>query len=157
MITTRLALVMIRLVLALVALAYAVLKLFVETGATPLFGLTARDTQSAILPINTNPTFAATVIVLSVVVSGALLFFTSRGLVSDYRRFGYPAPFASPIEIVLTTLFACFSVYYFVIAILADGRWYYSGTLALIAVLLSIYEGRQYADFGKVKTHPVDH
>lgn len=155
MITTRLALVLIRMVLTLVALTYAVLKLFVEPRTTPLFGLPMDAAVN--LPIDTNPAFAISVILFSIAVSGTLLITTSHSIWTEFARYGHLAPFSSPLQIALLSIFACISTYYFVIAVLADGRWYYSATLAVVAVILAIYEGRQYADFNQVKVHPVDH
>jgi hypothetical protein len=146
MITQRLALVTVRLIVATVALVYGLLKLFIAPDASPLLGVPAAVAVTLNTPISTNPTFARIAISLGILISGALVTLTIREVLTQNKRFGHVAPYSSPSVIALTVLFSCMAVYYFVIAVISDAQWFYTGTLALIAVILAVYEGKQYAD-----------
>jgi hypothetical protein len=157
MITPRLALVFIRLILVTVAAFYGILKLFLDTDASPLLGVPTSVAVTLNTPISSNPTFARVALALGIMLSLSLVYLTIRSSIREWKFYGHVAPYSSPGVMALMTLFSCMAVYYFVVAVVAGAFWYYTGSLALIAITLSLYEGRQYADFTTVEKHPVDH
>jgi hypothetical protein len=157
MITPRLALVCIRFILVTVAAFYGILKLFIDTDASPLLGVSSSVAVTLNTPISTNPTFARSALSLGILLSLSLVYLTIRSSIKEWKFYGHVAPYSSPGVLALMTLFSCMAVYYFVVAFVAGGMWFYSGTLALVAISLSVYEGRQYADFFQVKDNPLDH
>lgn len=151
MITARYAVVAVRFLLSILAVTLGSLKLFLATEAAPLLGVPASAAANLNIPSNTNPVFANVVIAIGTLLALALAVLTARDFIRQYRLVGHLAPYSSPIEILLTTFLACFTSYYFVIAVLADARWYFAGTITLILIIISLYEGRQYAEFGESK------
>jgi hypothetical protein len=127
-----------------IGIFYGVLKL-VEPEASPLLFATKGSPEVLASPFYTNRAFAATVIIVSILLSTVVIALTVKQLRSDVSLYGQPAPFSSPTVISLMALFAMAGVYYFIINVVSGTPWFYSGTLAFIAVLLAVYEGRQYS------------
>jgi hypothetical protein len=148
MVTQRLALVLIRILLALVAAVYGVLKLVIAPLASPLLGVPTSVAVELNTPISTNPTFARVAISVGILLAVSLAAVSIRGLIKEWRLYGHVAPFSSPTVISLMALFSCMTVYYFTVAVVAGAQWWYSGTLMATSIALGIYEGRQYADNG---------
>jgi hypothetical protein len=155
MITTRLALLLIRVLLSTVALVYSLLKIAVAPDPTPLFGFPAASIDDSALPINTTPLFATFMLALTAIVALHVIIATSASLWSDFKRFGHPAPFSSPGQIALLTISSLISIYYFIVSVLVGGMWFYTLTLAALFSVLTVYEGRQYGDFNEIKDNPL--
>jgi hypothetical protein len=156
MITPRLAIIIARMLIVFVAAFYGVLK-FVVPDASPILGVPAEVAVTLNAPFYTNPVYARLVILTALAITVLLLVISATSMVRDYKAFGHVAPYSSPGAIALLSLFSCMSIYYFVVSIVAGGLWYFSGTVAAIAIVMSVYEGRQYAQFNAIKTDPLDH
>jgi hypothetical protein len=127
-----------------IGIFYGVLKL-VEPEASPL--IFAARSSPAVLnsPFYTNRPFAVTLIVISTILSASVITLTLKQLRSDIRLYGQPAPYSSPTVVLFMALFAMAGAYYFFINVVSGTPWFYSGTLAAIAILLAVYEGKQYS------------
>jgi len=143
MLTSRVALIVIRLILVCTAVFYAVLKVF-SPGPTPLI-LKPAAVHIANAPSQTNPAWSQFTIVLIVTIGVLVIYATVRDMLSDRKAYGEIATFSEPGTIALIWLFALTCVYRWVVSMLLGAQWFYAGTLAILMVGLAIYEGRQYA------------
>jgi hypothetical protein len=141
---TRPALVLIRVLMALIALSYGVLRLFDDGNA--FFRIPAGDPALDVLPFSTNEEWARFVVVVTILVMGYIAARTVWIAFSEYVKRGVETHIA-PWSVVLCMIFATFAgVYYTMVAVLAtvDYRWVWPFALTAIWAILTVYEVKQH-------------
>jgi hypothetical protein len=134
-----------RLILALVAFSYGCLRLLYE-DRSPMFVLVPGDPALALFPYETNPIWAAFVVIMLTLISGFVVASTVWTEFKDYvqyRHFGItPTPW---VTIFAMTALSLGGVYYATIATLLIGpdQAFWSILLAALLSTLTAYEIRR--------------
>jgi hypothetical protein len=145
---TRGAVVCIRLLVAALGGFYALMKL-IKPELSPLFFLNAEaQANVTYLPYNTNPVFAKSMLVFSMLISIYIITRTIYLWVHETRRYGDALPSTTRGLQAALIVQATFYTYYLILALVLgiDEHWYV-GALALISWIIAGYEVKQSNDY----------
>jgi hypothetical protein len=142
---TRPALVLIRVLLALLAFIYGGLRLLIEDG-NAFFRMVPGDPMMENLPYTTNEVWARFVVVVSVLAMGYIVVRTLWSAFDEYVKQGVETHVA-PWSVILCMILGTFAgAYYTLVAVTAtvDYRWVWPAFLTAVWATLTIYEVKQH-------------
>lgn len=140
----RFSLVLIRLLLALTGVTYAVLRL-IRPEILPLYFAREEETATLneILPLATNTKFAIGLLLFVIALGLYIITATLWTWRQETKKYRVPLPTATAGVQVALIVQSSLYTYYFFLGALAGARWIFALVLTLISWVIVVYEVRQ--------------